>query len=195
MRWVPEHSPLENSQCNVMLPALMWTYGLSRCWSTKAWRLTSIASVLRATEVRGSEGRWISVLRDICHGEQLDNPNTCVGGEWRPICKFRGMVGTVAGRDEGWYGKVDGKMGGNRVVSVCHVFCLPVNQLNLWGRMKAAPLGITQIKAPRCLESYILYCVWQALLSWKQVFQLLQRLNTTREKEKKKKRKRKNIWC
>lgn len=37
------------------------------------------------------------------------------------------------------------------VVSICQVFRLPVNQLILWGRIKAAPLGITQVltKAPQ----------------------------------------------
>lgn len=41
-------------------------------------------------------------------------------------------------------------MGDNKVVSICQVLCLPVNQLILWGRMKTAPLGITQAlrKAP-----------------------------------------------
>lgn len=59
------------------------------------------------------------------------------------------------------------------------------SQLILWRRILAPPLGITQV--PRCLESYAVYfTVFDKLvLSWKQVFILLQHLNTRRQKKQK----------
>lgn len=85
---------------------------------------------------------------------------------------------------EGWRQVREGRggTGGSRVLSVCQ----PLNQLICAGVDEGSPTGYytRPHKAARCLDSYTFYCVWQALLSWKQVFQLLQRLHTTREREK-----------
>lgn len=59
--------------------------------------------------------------------------------------------------------------------------------------MNAAPLGITQVLTKACAKNHIYFTVFDEapLLSWKQVFLLLQCLITTRGGKKKKKEEKK----